>query len=51
MGAAGEIGLLNKSMAHGTQQAIGSVIGKGTSKVWGYQLGLSSKNLFRQEGR
>ena len=38
MSAAGEIGLLLKSMAHGTQQAIGSVIGKSTSKVWGYQL-------------
>ena len=52
MGAdSGKIGLLKKKvcMADGTQQAIGSVSGKGTSKSWGYQLGLSSKNLFCQE--
>ena len=36
-------------MAHGTHQAIGSATGKEHAKDWGYQLGLSSKNLFRRE--
>ena len=36
--------------ARGAQQAIGSVIGKSTSKSWECQLGFSSKKLFRHEG-
>ena len=36
-------------MARGTQQVIGSVIGKNMSKSRGFQLGLSLKKLFRQE--
>ena len=53
MGAdTGEFCLLKKRVctAHGTQQAIGSVCGKNTSKSWRIQKVLSSKNLFRQKG-
>ena len=51
MGAgAGEIGLLNKSM-YGTRDAASNWERCWQEHVesWGCQLGLSSKNLFRQE--
>ena len=51
MGAdAGKVSLLNTAcMAHGTLQAIGSVIGK-YAKSWGFNLGSARRICFTRKG-